>query len=397
MTRNDIIKAAFKVWGRDYYRTTSLTDVARELGVSKAALYRHFLDKEALLDAMYAAFFDDYVSSIKDDYEKALSAENRRECHRIMFRAITGYFLRNKDAFLFSLIQVYGNHEVAAMNKILLEKGIDMKKILSAGKAEGYPSSFQFINVTLVFWVACFHRFVYKGCGVPPDDLVQKTLVSVENWIRSGLGIGAGNIEALDYGALEKRTAETIYEDTEDNELLRAVAGAVAAAGPWNASMEMVAKRSGLSKSGLYAHFKNKQDMLGRLFVTEFDHIAGYAGAQAKSSAVPEEQLYLVIFSIAQYLRSRPEILVALDWIKTRRFELEVEVPVRIYESITALPLRIFENHKDEKEYIAQWILFLIINIMMWSGDINGVPNESFRLLFRYISCGLEGLTVEAV
>jgi AcrR family transcriptional regulator len=44
--------------------------------------------------------------------------------------------------------------------------------------------------------------------------------------------------------------------------------------------MEMVARRSGLSKSGLYAHFKNKQDMLNRFFITEFTRIANYAKAQ---------------------------------------------------------------------------------------------------------------------
>jgi hypothetical protein len=134
--------------------------------------------------------------------------------------------------------------------------------------------------------------------------------------------------------------------------------------------------------------------MLGRLFITEFSRIAGYARAQIKNSAVPEEQLYLAIVSVARYLRSRPEILVAFDWIKTRRLDLEVDVPGTIYTFITALSLRFFETHEDEKDYAAQWILFLIINTMMWSADISGIPDESFRLLFRYISGGLEALAI---
>ncbi|MDR0472401.1 MAG: TetR/AcrR family transcriptional regulator [Treponema sp.] len=40
MTKNDIIKAAFRVWGREFYQTASLSELALELGASKAALYR---------------------------------------------------------------------------------------------------------------------------------------------------------------------------------------------------------------------------------------------------------------------------------------------------------------------------------------------------------------------
>ena len=57
MTNDDIIKAAFKVWGRELYRTTSLTEIALELGVSKTALYRHFKDKDSILEAKYEFTF----------------------------------------------------------------------------------------------------------------------------------------------------------------------------------------------------------------------------------------------------------------------------------------------------------------------------------------------------
>jgi AcrR family transcriptional regulator len=382
------------------------------------------MGKEALLDAMYTAFFEDYASFIKPDYEKALAAGTRRERYLIMIRVITRYYLLNKDTFLFSLVQIHGNRDNYAMGSLLRSQGIDMKKLRDSGEPELYPSILQFVNVSLVFWAASFHRYVYKSDGVPPDDLVEETLALVEKRIGFGLGIAVETVDSLDYGVLEEEAARTVYVDTEDNKLLRAVAGAVAEAGPWKASMEMVAKRSGLSKSGLYAHFKNRQDMMGRLFITEFDRIAGYASAKAKMSEVPEEQLYLVIISVVEYLRSRPEILVAINWIKTRRLDLgAVELPPHLYRMITELPLEFFKTHGEEKDEIAQWILFLIINTLIWpnnepngakpkperkkrkcitkaqpvhpfSFDVSTVPNESIRILFRYISSGLEGLSI---
>ena len=52
MNQEDILQAAFLVWGREAYKKMSLSDVAQELAVTKPALYRHFRNKEALLEAM---------------------------------------------------------------------------------------------------------------------------------------------------------------------------------------------------------------------------------------------------------------------------------------------------------------------------------------------------------
>jgi AcrR family transcriptional regulator len=172
--------------------------------------------------------------------------------------------------------------------------------------------------------------------------------------------------------------------------------------------MEMVAQRSGLSKSSLYAHFKNKADMLSRMFITEFDRIVDYAELATSRSGLPAEQFYLAMVAIVNYLRSRPEILIALDWVRTRRLDLGIHAPPppppRIY--------RIFANIKLDGagkgemeltgetgvslqgETLAQWILFLIVNTLMRRPEgtsFADVSNESFRILYKFIVLGIEG------
>ena len=78
MTRQDIIKAALRVWGRELYQHTSLGDVARELGVSKTALYRHFTGKQELLEAMDEYFYDGYAGFLKPRCEAALRIPDRK-------------------------------------------------------------------------------------------------------------------------------------------------------------------------------------------------------------------------------------------------------------------------------------------------------------------------------
>jgi AcrR family transcriptional regulator len=416
MTKDDIIRAALKAWGRELYKTTSLTLVARELGVSKPALYRHFKDKQALLDAMYQSFFESHVISIKKVYDAALKVSSLRERLLILMRGITGFYLQNNDFFLFSLMQVYGCKKMHEASGHLAARGIDMKTLFGeieikdfAGKESApYPSRVLLVLATLTFWVAHFHRYGYKGAK-PGEALVKKMVAFIEAKVARGLGLKEAQVKNLDYAALEKIASQAVYADTEDNKLLMAVAKAVAEAGPWNASMEMVARKSGLSKSGLYSHFKSKQDMLGRLFITEFNKIIDYSEQSARASKIPEEQLYLVIISIVEYLRSRPEILVALNWIKTMRLDLGVEVPRTIYRAIAGIKLKVIKEDGAKGDYNAQWILFLVISVLThWTPKsiaqppvgggaelhIAKAPNESFRILFKFITCGLEGFNL---
>jgi len=393
MTRDDIIKAAFKVWGRELYRTTSLNEIAQELGVSKTALYRHFKDKDSILEAMYPAYFDDCAAFIKNGCDKAANLSSKREAHLIIMRTIAEYFIRNSEAFIFSLARVFDNRDRKTISEEFRKRGIDFEQMITkTGENTSYPSKMQLILATLFFCIAYFHHKNYESGAIPTEETIKAALAQIEDRIGKGLRLDAAKIAALDYESLEKMAAGTVYEDTEHNALLKAVAEAVAEAGPWNASMEMVARRSGLSKSGLYAHFKNKQDMLDKLFVTEFNRIANFARAQIETYDTVEDQLYLAIISIVYYLRSRPEILVAIDWIKTRQLKLGKGVSDEIFRIVGDLKL---EAIRDQDLYvlgeIAHWILFMIVNTLAWR-PLKGIPNESFRFLFQYVSLGLEGL-----
>jgi len=393
MTRDDIIKAAFKVWGRELYRTTSLTEIAQELGVSKTALYRHFKDKDSILEAMYPAYFDDCAAFIKNGCDRAASASSRQEAHLIIMRTIAEYFLRNSEAFIFSLARIFDKMDKKTASEEFRKRGIDFgHMVLNAGETASYPSKMQLILATLFFGIAYFHHQNYEIGEKPTEEAIKRSLAQIEERIQKGLKLDAERIAGLDYGNIEKQASVTVYEDTEDNALLRAVAEAVAEAGPWDASMEMVARRSGLSKSGLYAHFKNKQDMLDRLFVTEFNRIANFAKAEIETYETVEAQLYHAIISIVYYLRSRPEILVAIDWVKTRQLELGKGVSNEIFRIVGDLKL---EAIRDQDLYvlgeIAHWILFMIVNTLAWR-PLKEIPNESFRFLFQFVSLGLEGL-----
>jgi AcrR family transcriptional regulator len=391
MTKDDIIKTAFRVWGGELYQNTSLTQLARELGVSKPALYRHFKNKQALRDAMYTSFFDDYAAAIKAVYDRALGADNKTEGLFIVMRAIVAYYVQKPEAFIFSLAQVYGGRELENMSAQMLSRGIMLGHFLN-GDSGAYPPKIQLIIASLTFWVAHFHRFEHDLNEAPSEAMVAGVISAVEEKISQGLSRGLGfkreAVEALDFEGLESLIPPAEGGDDDTERLLKAVASVVAEVGPWNASMDMVARRSGLSKSGLYAHFKSKQDMLRQMFLSVLDRIVAYAKAGVRLSAVPEEQLYLAIIFTMDYLCAHPEVLVAVDWLRTRRIDLGIAAAPdlsRLFGDIDggALP-----------EPTSGWILFLMVNALMRrpaGRDFSSLPRECCRILYKFIVLGAKG------
>jgi AcrR family transcriptional regulator len=419
MTQQNIIETAFKVWGRELYRTTSLSDIACELKVSKPALYRHFKNKQELLDAMYKYYFDQYTESIREGFEKAVQTPDTLESLLIMTRIQAEYYARHIDAFIFSLIRVYGSREPGGSVLDQLQgRGIDMLRLKRFEKYAGeYPHAIQLAIASMTFWLSYFYKFTCKMGKVSTEEAIQETVSSVEEKISGGLGLNREQVENLDFARLEGLAAQREFENTEDGKLLKAVVSAVAETGPWDVSMELVARHSGLSKSSLYSHFKNKKDMIRQLFLTEFDRIANHAKSGAKLSAVPEEQFYLAIFSIADYLRSRPEILIAMDWLRTRKPEMGHSVPPRVFNIFSGIKIDALEQAADSKKSehnrTTQWILFLLVNTLMWwprrqslgtvlcnenihydKAAFADMPNSSIRKLYRFLTLGIKGFQI---
>jgi AcrR family transcriptional regulator len=408
MTQTEIIDAAFRVWGRDFYQNTSLSDLARELKVSKTALYRHFTNKQALLAAMTGRFFDEFADCIRSGYERAFQLKDRSEGVAVMLRSTAEYYARNAYGLIFSLINVYDrdNAEFAAAEE-MRKRGIDMEALHRIIREDysGCTILMQLIFATLTFFMAHFHETGKTFTSPPDEQAINETISAVLEIITKGLGYTGNDIDTLDYGELENCLAGT-EQNIEDDPLLKAVAGAVAEAGPWGASMEQVARRSGLSKSSLYGHFKSKKDMLRQLFITEFKRIIAFAKAGIARSDLPAGRLYLGIFSIIVYLRSRPEILTTLDWVRTRK--LDFGPPKRkadfykIFEGIQkndegggGYGLKMGgKAGDDEDRTLSHWILFLIINILMKrrrEHSLADMPDSDARVLFRYVTLGLQG------
>jgi AcrR family transcriptional regulator len=405
MTKTEIVEAAFRVWGRNFYQKTSLSQLAGELKVSKPALYRHFEKKQALSDAMNERFFDDFSASVRADFDKALQTADADEGIYTIISCITGFYARNVYALLFSLMNIYNrNLDSHTISEHFKTRGTDIRalELVIEKKYNVNPIVLHLIFATLTFYIAHFHKINNSFFKTPSDEEIQNVKSKVYEIIKNGLGFSAEKASALDFNKLENMIEGTMRYD-EPEPLLKAIAEAVAETGPWETSMDMVAKRMGISKSSLYGHFKNKKDMLHRLFTSEFERIIDFARQGIKLSSDTAEQLYLGIFSIAVYLRSRPEILIAIDWIRTRNLNLgkpEKKADIlKLFKDIKFESLPDIDEKTKQQTY--HWIIFLLTNILtrpFMSNTVRKtkipsekVQNDDVRVLYKFITMGLGG------
>jgi AcrR family transcriptional regulator len=74
--RERLLAAALRRFGEDGPVAVSLEDVRRTAGVSVGALYHHFADKSALVDALYAQVTEDFQAGFLDLLHASPSAED---------------------------------------------------------------------------------------------------------------------------------------------------------------------------------------------------------------------------------------------------------------------------------------------------------------------------------
>jgi AcrR family transcriptional regulator len=379
------------------YKTTSLSQLSQALGVTKPALYRHFVNKKALMEAMYGYYCDHYANFLKNSYDRTVESRDLKQGTLAIVRDIAEYCVRYRSIFIYSLFEVYGNksRDGDILNQFAL-RGMDLRKHWFFSNPKEHPHRSSLIISAVFFLAALFHKCQVENATEPTEAEIQGFLALTGEIIAHGLGFDREKAESLDFGELEQTGNYRLPPEEAGGDLLRAVAEAVAQAGPWNASMDMVARRSGLSKSGLYSHFKSRTDMLGRMFIAEFDRILDYAELGKSRSAKPEEQFYLVIVAVANYLRSRPEILIAMDWIRTRRLDLNIPEHPRTYRLFAGIEMKgvDLDGLGLTGETMSQWALFLIINTLMRRPEgvsFADVPDSSFRILYKFIALGIEG------
>ncbi len=398
MTKDEIIDAAFRAWGSDGFRTNSLSAVSTELGVTKPALYKHFKAKELLLEAVSDRFFDRYCSVLKDSfyYEASSLASKTEDIDRLLANFLE-MFACDWEGFVYYLSVVLGlpnPHE--RIRRELEARGLRLPQDRPFGSGDTILPHFALSSG--LFSLALFHGARANRSEKPEIAAAAAATGRARDLVHRG--IDYKKPVAIDYRLIESRAMIRTEERGEVDRLLGAIAAAVAESGPWKASMELAAKKAGLSKSGLYAHFKDREDMLSSMFESEYEGIASVLGPRIEACGGLPDRLYSAMATTAAYLKGRPEVLAALDWVRAQRIDIRVAFPERILSHYGFLAKAAEDGDctliEGSLDITLRWIHFLVVNYLVHGAGPKGGGKSGLDFLRRLHRLILGGIDMEA-
>ncbi len=108
--RDTVLRTAIALFNRQGYDATSMDDVARELGVTKAALYHHVSSKEQLLTEALDEALDELTAVVTEARDPGSDAAAADRLHALVRRSIR--VLADHRPAVTLLLRVRGNSEI---------------------------------------------------------------------------------------------------------------------------------------------------------------------------------------------------------------------------------------------------------------------------------------------
>jgi AcrR family transcriptional regulator len=193
-TREIMLDAAHRVYGREGYAALTMRALANEIGCSAGAIYTYFKDKDAIISALQSRglrLFAEFVGDVADEDP---------------LRALREFFLRyyefsKQQPDYFSLLWVDRAAPPMVATHPDLKRVIDQSHALTKRCLDehAFPSGLAVVTIAHVLWGAVHGPAVLNQLqrrrtpGAEPDQLAAAALTLALAGLRSGVLVAARN------------------------------------------------------------------------------------------------------------------------------------------------------------------------------------------------------------
>ena len=319
--QQEIINQAFRVWGESCFYKTSLSSLARSLGLSKTALYRYFSGKEALLQAMREHFLQVHENLSREFLEKASGKSFWKRFdlyNRIIVQFYSEHYWYCRFVFIFFLPRAEEGMNALQSLKEYQKVLFPREQLQSElGWGEGAVRRVQeYISTSAVFLL--FHNslkaFHFEEKSISEANIKDGADALFSKMIKEGLA-GKDQPGLCDFAAVEEQCWVDRSELLKSDRIFSAIAEVVGEMGLWEASIEKIARKAGMSKSSLYFHFRNRNDMLWEMIERELYRIRQLFEEKSASFETFEQRLYGYFVVFSSYMNHRRDILAVMKWL----------------------------------------------------------------------------------
>ena len=258
-TKEKIIYAGFKQLLKTPFDSVSVNGIAKTVGISKPAIYKHFKSKEQIFKEMQTCFFNELISYL---HKSDISFQNISEhtCFdRLESLAFVHFFCEHPGYLNYFIRElIYDkNFETSFQNFFIKEKIIspdffckNKEQFLSIKNEDYLKIVFRISTVNC--FISEMHSYLEQNNLQMPSDFPDKVFDLVKTGWKKLNPISKERMQEL-----ESIVTSSKVVSEPSSKFFIAVADVVNEYGFQGLTMEKIASKMGLAVSTLYAHYDN--------------------------------------------------------------------------------------------------------------------------------------------
>lgn len=401
-TKEKILECAFGLYEKPRMSEISLSEIAAKAGISKTAIFRHYKNKEELMEKMREKFFEAFALMISqlDDSRKPYNLKGVEKAVRCVFD-----FCQNYPNYLSYFLQESLSDELLTegVNMVLLDNGInvineDVFKDKKNYVAQNMVPSF-FQHTLLHFLILAYSS---KNAFVKIND-IERYKTKVSELIYSGLGKKKNPISPERKKELDEHCKVQLESDEKSNRFFNAFVELLQNNRSSKITVEKIAAALGMAKSSIYSFFANKNDYLMNMLFQETERVCAILKEKSTAATNPDEAIYIMMRTQANYFALRPQVIMlhgyfifqeaALAPEAARAFEKKA---VEVFKSISLEKIapEAFDFPVNNNSVLfVKWISGLTVGFMLMGTKYNFPPewlDFYVSTVFEMIECGIK-------
>ncbi len=164
-TKDRILYEALKLFSSKGIKETTIRDIAKAVGITEGAIYRHFKSKDEIVERLFSHYSEELYEVLNGALEEGEDFKGR-------FKNLVGsfleYILKNPDVFRYlDIVHLLGKAQMENSDKLPMKA---VYRLIEEGIREGYIR--EDVKYASAILVGTIDRiFMYKTMGILEDEL----------------------------------------------------------------------------------------------------------------------------------------------------------------------------------------------------------------------------------
>jgi AcrR family transcriptional regulator len=341
-TRDLILDAAFSFYNRPRYTDFSLSEVAEKVGISKAAIFRHFENKDKLLDAMRERLIDriyeqaEIVRKSFDQKKNASSSDqnvcgNAEEVTLMPIAPALEYFASHPEYSFYLVGQFLSSPDFeATIARGCEQRGFGTNRRIYSPCDHGEKMMVNdrskyiaiiYVSVSLFFFLQLRFKKIDEGIAVPDAKTFSRKVVS---FIERGLAESFSKdtmrypqpIEESRFAEFDSYCSIDKAQLPEEDRIFTALASVIRKNQFAGVTVQKIADELHMAKSSLYSYFNNKNELIRSLIEKEIHVMTKLIHENTKISRTVFEHIYMTMRIELAYFMNRPSLISVCGWLR---------------------------------------------------------------------------------